>query len=329
MTFSTAHISHPGGRAENQDAVDYLVMGDVGCWVLADGLGGHGGGATAAGLAVEAVLTAFRARPEISVEALRAFLRAAHESIERSRHMPGLSQMKSTIVVLLADSVQAIAGNIGDSRLYLFRGGAIEYQSPDHSVPGALVLSGSLPPGGVRFHEDRNRLLRSLGLGRAPEPAIHAVSLAEGDAFLLCSDGFWEYVRELEMIADLCKATAPGEWLRAMELRLMGGAPPDSDNFSAVAIFFRPAAAAARPAVRRQPARPASLAGRLWPADWPIWLVASLSVLLALLTAASIYLHLENGRLVPSRLLPGILGGEAAPRPPDASGQDGSPGGQQ
>jgi len=319
MTFWTAHVSHPGGRAENQDSVDYLTMGELGCWVLADGLGGHGGGAEASRLAVEAVLSSFRAHPEISGKALRAYLRAAQDSIEQAKRTPGLGRMKSTIVVLLADSVQAIGGNIGDSRLYLFRSGGVEYQSPDHSVPGALVRSGTLPAQSVRFHEDRNRLLRSLGSGKTAEAAIQTIRLCEGDAFLLCSDGFWEYVRELEMIADLCKATTPNEWLSAMEGRLLASAPPDSDNFSALAMVFH-SAQAPRAAGRRPETRSPGEVQKGYRADSRSWLLASLCVLLVLLAGASLWLRHENREGLPPLPLPIACGGKLSQKFPADAG---------
>src|SRR5579872_5943301 len=98
MAFVTASISNPGGRAVNEDHCGYLEVSGAGCWVVADGLGGHGGGATASGLAVDAVIASFRANPSVTADALRSHLIAAHTAILQRQGEPALSQMRSTIV---------------------------------------------------------------------------------------------------------------------------------------------------------------------------------------------------------------------------------------
>ena len=239
MPFITATISNAGGRAANEDNAGYLEAGGAGCWVVADGLGGHGGGATASRLAVDAVLNSFHANPVVTSQALLSHLTAAHAAILRQQNEPALSQMRSTIVVLLANDQTAVYGYIGDSRLYHFQGGAVEFQTIDHSVPGALAAGGSIAYDQIRFHEDRNRVLRSLGNEGNVNPVIGERSLCQGDMFLLCTDGFWEYVTEFEMEADSAKSSAPTDWLRLMVSRLLGRAKPEHDNYTAVALFFR------------------------------------------------------------------------------------------
>jgi len=237
MAFVTASISNHGGRSVNEDHCGYLEAPGAGCWVVADGLGGHGGGATASALAVDAVLASFRANPKVTADALRSHIAAAHKAILQRQSEPSLSQMRSTIVVLLADAERAICGYMGDSRLYQFRDGAVDFQTVDHSVPGALAAGGSIQTDEIRFHEDRNRVLRSLGNEDELNPAIVERQLRPGDAFLLCTDGFWEYVTELEMEADAAKASTPEEWLHDMASRLLHHAKPENDNWTAVAVF--------------------------------------------------------------------------------------------
>jgi len=247
MTFETASISNVGGRAANEDNAGYLEVGNSGCWVVADGLGGHGGGATASRLVVDAVLTSFQSNPIVSPEALRGFLVAAQTAVLREQAEPSLSQMRSTVVVLLANDQAAVCGHIGDSRLYHFQTGAVVFQTTDHSVPGALAAGGSIPYDQIRYHEDRNRVLRSLGNSAEVNPAIAERSISNGDMFLLCSDGFWEYVTEPEMEADATKAAAPADWLRFMASRLLKRAKPEHDNYTAVAVFCGPVALMAPP----------------------------------------------------------------------------------
>ncbi|MDR1698968.1 MAG: hypothetical protein LBR75_04005, partial [Prevotellaceae bacterium] len=148
-------------------------------------------------------------------------------------------QMKSTAVLLLCRNNQAIIAHVGDSRGYYFSNGSILFQTIDHSVSQMAVLRGEITAAQIRFHEDRNRLLRALG----GEENVHAeVSLipsplAPGDAFLLCSDGFWEYVTENEMAIDLTKSATPDEWLSYLTARIGKRISGKNDNLSAIAIF--------------------------------------------------------------------------------------------
>ena len=239
MPFRTASISSPGGRTGNEDCAGYLEAGDAGCWIVADGLGFHGGGATASRVAVETVLTSFRANPAVSVEALREHLHRAHAAIRGGQTTPELAQMKSTAVVLLANQTAAVCGHVGDSRLYHFQASHIAYQTQDHSVPGALAASGDIGSQQIRFHEDRNRLLRSLGGDNENGPTIETRNLCQRDSFLLCSDGFWEYVNELEMEVDCAKSSTPAEWMSFMTARLLQRAQAENDNYTGIGVFFQ------------------------------------------------------------------------------------------
>jgi PPM family protein phosphatase len=240
MPFRTEFVSRVGGRAENQDACDFVEASGTGCWVVADGLGGHRGGEIASRSAVEAVLTSFGKNPQLSEEALQRHLKAAEGAvIDAQTQQPDLSTMRTTIVVLLADLKRALWAHMGDSRLYYFQNGQLTFQTSDHSVVQVMADSGQLPREQIRHHEDRNRLLRCLG---NPESDFRPTILSEpralgaNSAFLLCSDGFWENVLESEMVVDLAKSKTPAEWLTLMEDRLLERANDGNDNYTGLAI---------------------------------------------------------------------------------------------
>ena len=215
LRIATASVSRPGGRAVNEDACGH---GD-GCWVVADGLGGHGGGEVAAGIAVDTVLAAAAQQPLIDEGALTQALLAADAAIQaRQETDPRLERMRTTAVVLASDARVALWAHLGDSRLYHLRDGRIRFQTFDHSEPQALVRAGEISAAEVRYHEDRNRLLRSLGNDKPPRPTLaeEPLTLMPGDAFLLCTDGFWEYVTEPEMEVTLAKSASPEQWLENM-----------------------------------------------------------------------------------------------------------------
>jgi len=105
-----------------------------------------------------------------------------------------------------------------------------------------MASAGNIPESAIRHHEDRSRLLRSLGekVPARVEIAEPHCTLVSGDSFLLCTDGFWEYVLETEMEADLAKSTGPDEWLQTIAVdRVLRRAPPQHDNLTAMAVFVR------------------------------------------------------------------------------------------
>ena len=240
MGVLTAQIANPGGRGYNEDAFLEANTGKAYCCVLADGLGGHGGGDVAASAACEAAIESFRANDQLSAAALMAHFRAAEAAVRR-RHAQAGNQfrMRTTLVIVLVNDTHVIWGHIGDSRLYHLRAGRLAAQTKDHSVPQAMADAGDIRPEQIRHHEDRNRLLRVIGADDESRPAVMPapVPINRGDAFLLCTDGFWEYVHELEFELDYAKSREPAEWLRYMELRLQQRVDGTNDNYTAIAIF--------------------------------------------------------------------------------------------
>lgn len=242
MKFSQTLLSHAGGRSVNQDCCDWAAQEQTRCWVVADGLGGHRGGEIASRLAVDKILASFRAAPEFAPAAVRAHLEKAQQTIlERQEKEPALASMRTTVVVLLTAGSQALWGHIGDSRLYHFGREGLDFQTSDHSVPQALANAGRITPAEIRYHEDRNRLLRTLGHAGKFEPEVleEAHPLQADDALLLCTDGFWEYVTELEMEVDLARAVDPDTWIGHMERRLRKRVDGEHDNYSAVGVFVK------------------------------------------------------------------------------------------
>ncbi|MFZ4625322.1 MAG: PP2C family protein-serine/threonine phosphatase [Rhodoferax sp.] len=243
MKLSHATLSTPGGRKVNEDAANNLLLSEAqGCWVVADGLGGHGGGDVASSVAVNSIINAYQAKPEFSGEQLGQMLVLAHQAILQSQqNNDRLSAMRSTVVLLVVHDARAWWAHVGDSRLYHFANGRIVWQTKDHSVPQVMVDAGDISANAIRHHEDRNRLTRCLGNSGKLRTTVseNAVAVTAGDAFLLCTDGFWEFVTEADMQATLAKSATPADWLTAMKHILLGCAPTSHDNYTATAIFVQ------------------------------------------------------------------------------------------
>ena len=113
----------------------------------------------------------------------------------------------------------------------------------DHSVPAMLAQAGRVDPADIRNHEDRNKLLKVLGdsedLALKGEKQYDTIELEDGDAFLLCSDGFWEYVYETEMEIDLSKSDSAHEWKTYMLKRLLNRVTDNNDNFTLICGILR------------------------------------------------------------------------------------------
>lgn len=234
--IETAVYTSIGGRPENEDTVRVLRTETGVCALVADGLGGHGGGQQASRLAAEVLERDWNGSAER--EHLAQILRQAHREIQAIQ--TPTCKMKTTAVVLAVNDHRAAWVHAGDSRLYRFRNGMLDFQTRDHSASQIAVMLGDITPAQIRFHEDRSKVFRALGQeGDLTVDGAEAEATGAFQAFLLCSDGFWEYVLEAEMEKDLRLSGTPGKWLERMAARQKAKAPADCDNNSAVAVWLR------------------------------------------------------------------------------------------
>lgn len=234
--LQAASYTNIGGRPCNEDTTRQVTREPDGlCLVVADGLGGHGGGERASAAAADTICAGWDG--SANPEALQALIQQAHLAV-RAIQTPACS-MKSTVVALELAGNRAVWAHVGDSRLYHFQDGQLVFQTRDHSASQIAVMMGDITVDQIRFHEDRNRVLRALGQADDPLKVEAAQQeLPPGrHAFLLCSDGFWEYVLEAEMTADLAAAANPLDWLARMRSRLSARVPADNDNNTAAAAW--------------------------------------------------------------------------------------------
>ena len=237
-----AYICERGGRAINEDSV--LVMAENGklAAVVADGLGSCGGGKKASETVIKTISDNFDKLTSLNSEMINKVLEQANRNIicEQTK----MVKMKSTVAVLAADTDnrQYIWAYIGDSRLYHFVNGRIISYTKDHSVSQIKAAMGEITEAQIRSDTDRNRLVRALGTGADKiKPAISSLYTVtnkyDTNAFLLCSDGFWQYVLEKEMEDTLCLSHSPDEWLGAMKEILSSRCGNGCDNYSAIVLM--------------------------------------------------------------------------------------------
>jgi len=174
-------------RRENQDSI--LADDELGLWLVADGMGGHAGGARASEIARQTVRERLAGGHELADAVL-----AAHYAIRaEQREVPERGDMGTTIVALAEKGPTFEVCWVGDSRAYRFspRDGRLELLTRDHNVAGALVASGALTPDEATRHPQRHVLTDCLGLAGDDEPRVDSVTghWRPGDVILLCSDG--------------------------------------------------------------------------------------------------------------------------------------------
>ena len=236
-----------GDRRNNEDSIGVLEWDGGYCFALADGLGGHGMGEVASATAVETALRLFKTQGQSPEYLEKAFRGAQDEVLQAQNTGHAFSDMKTTMVLLKLTGDRAGWGHIGDSRLYHFQNGKLKGHTLDHSVPQMLVNVGEIREKDIRFHEDRNRLLRVIGAewGNRSFEISEEIAIRPQQAFLLCSDGFWERIDEKQMMKELKNASSVDEWMDSMtgivrnrNERKNKRKKTDLDNNSAIAVWI-------------------------------------------------------------------------------------------
>lgn len=237
-----ATLSGQGGREYNEDACGYWTSDGGSCFIVCDGAGGHGGGDIASETAVRTVLSAYSHVPELSRQNIENIITQTDVAIRYGQQLAGgLRKMSATVAALFLDGAAQKAqwSNLGDTRLYLFRKRNCRLLTKDHSVVQTFVDAGVIQESEIRNHAKRNLLFAALGMGDGVPPAAleTAFDVDDGDAFLLCTDGFWEVVLEAEMVENLTRADSAEEWLLQMEQLIQLRGTPLQDNYSALAVW--------------------------------------------------------------------------------------------
>lgn len=235
--------SERGARSHNEDAVRHGVAYNGHYAVLADGAGGHQRGAEAAQRAVDCIERLLRDDTiGFSPANLSQVVRLAHWELQAHQHSDDPSaRMHCTIVLLWIDpgAEHVMWTHVGDSRLYRIRHGRTDIVTADDSVVQRMVQAGLITADQSQQHPQKNQLIAALGVADEIEPNTVArpVELLEGDAFLLCSDGWWEAFDEAALASSLTRALTPQDWLEDMRGRIDALAKPRQDNYSAIAVW--------------------------------------------------------------------------------------------
>lgn len=232
ITYSTT--SQKGARESNQDTIGALLGQHAACFMVCDGVAGSSGGEMAATIARDTLLAQLDVDAPLQPDRTAVLIENTEQAIlSAQRNNPNFRQMSTTLAALFIDrdNLHAWWAHAGDSRVYLFRRGVVHSVTRDHSLVQQLQDAGYENTG-----INSSLLYNALGADVAhPHGFSEVVTLQDGDAFLICTDGFWSHLTPVEMEQALRMVSSPEEWLALMQKAIDRGVK--TDNLSAVAVW--------------------------------------------------------------------------------------------
>jgi len=229
-------------RPMNEDSGTAIALPEGGLFVVADGMGGHNAGDVASQMAVRLLQENYlshlpqkgdaprRPTPERLVRTLEEVNRQVYAEASR----PDRRGMGTTLTALAVDGPNALIANVGDSRVYLLRGGVLTRLTRDHSWVAEQQRRGLLSEEEARNHRWRSVISNALGSTGDLKLDLSGLKLEAGDLFLLCSDGLTG-VLEDDQLAPFLSAELPLERVvrNLIDAANAGGGP---DNITALLV---------------------------------------------------------------------------------------------
>lgn len=236
-------------RSDNED--NFLIDKDIRLFVVADGMGGHSSGEVASAMAVHVIRDVVSSEkdlltkvspedPSTHMEVCTLLEYAVHTACDviyrKSQLEPEKRGMGTTVVALLLIGSRGYIAYVGDSRIYLLRGGIVYQLTEDHSLMNELIRQGKITADEFDdspYAQFKHAMTRAVGPNEMVEVDTLDFDMLPGDAFLLCSDGLYEYLQE-EEIANMLSLPEveeiPGRFIDMANTR--GG----KDNITAMVI---------------------------------------------------------------------------------------------
>ncbi|MCX4245847.1 cyclic nucleotide-binding domain-containing protein [Paraliomyxa miuraensis] len=199
-------------RSDNED--NFLIDKRLKLFVVADGMGGHASGEIASAMAVHGIREIIDQErdildvyddddPKSHVEVCTLLEYAVHHTcaqiFEKARREPEKRGMGTTLVVLLIIGARGFIAYVGDSRIYLLRGGIVYQLTEDHSLRNELIRMGKITADEFEsspYANLKNAMTRAVGVYESVEVDTLDFDIIPGDAFLMCSDGLYEYLSD-------------------------------------------------------------------------------------------------------------------------------------
>jgi protein phosphatase len=220
-------------RQQNEDS----FAAEENLFVVADGMGGHNAGEVASALAVTTVMSGGRMGIN-SMEEFRDLVQRANTAIYTASlddsSQRGMGTTITALSIVAGVEPRVLVANVGDSRTYLLRNGALSRLSVDHSYVQELVNEGIITPEEARVHPRRNIVTRALGIDRTVAVDVFSHTVRTGDRVVLCSDGLVDEVADAEILKVLGQHTDPQETAEA--LVMVANANGGRDNTTVIVV---------------------------------------------------------------------------------------------
>lgn len=233
--FAAKFISEEGSRLKNKDYFGYVELDEFACYVIADGITDKAD-VEGARLAIETVILNFQSAPSLSKRSIKRLLRQANRTLlgkESDR------RLKASITVVVTDYQKMRYGYAGNTRLRMYRGGAVYTQTKDMSFAQEMVEQQKIVKDELMQHEERNNLYTYLGQKSFSPVISKKIKLVETDMIALYTRGIWENVDEADL--DEVFADADNEVQNTVdniEDLLLSRQPQDLDNYTLAVIFI-------------------------------------------------------------------------------------------
>jgi len=230
-------------RSGNEDNYAVRANGDHGLFVVADGMGGHAAGEVASEMAVQTLERELSVVGDLDDHAAAGRVSDALKLANRTIHDRTITEvdkqgMGTTASVLLVSGNRYMIGQVGDSRVYLLRDGALHQLTKDHSYVQEQVDAGFLTPEQARYHPYSNVITRCVGASPDVQPDIYQGEARLGDIFLVASDGLTGMVDDRRLQTLLMSRTEPERKVHTLiaEANGRGGL----DNITAIVVVVAP-----------------------------------------------------------------------------------------
>ena len=248
------YIFEIGQRANQEDCLyptGEKATSEDRLFVLCDGMGGHEHGEVASQTVCKALGNWFSDN-EVQAQLLTdnqllAALEYAYNALD-TKDNGGIKKMGTTLTLLYIHARGITAAHIGDSRIYHIRpqssspsgrlGGAILYQSRDHSLVFDLFQSGEISHEEMATFPQKNIITRAMQPGeenRMRPDIVHITDVQPGDYFYMCSDGMLEQMTNEELAALLSSDISDEE----KRNQLIKATANNKDNHSAWLIHVK------------------------------------------------------------------------------------------
>jgi serine/threonine protein phosphatase PrpC len=222
-------------RAENED--EFCIEKDLGFLAVADGMGGHASGEVASKMAIDIVRNCFKNEKEPLSSRMTSGIRLANKAIyDASKSQSQWNGMGTTIAAVLLTGNRLSIAHVGDSRVYLVRGGNLEQITDDHTIVSEQVQKGLMTREEADQSGMRHILTRALGIDPDVNVDVDELTMSKGDRLVLCSDGLSELVSDDEILYAAMSSDTPE--IACDQLVDMANQKGGHDNITVIVAFL-------------------------------------------------------------------------------------------